>query len=166
MNPWHVVMVVGIALAIVGLTVLAVVRYLKATTVEWLPLTQLHDWQYSAPAGFDLGFLRAAIEKAQECLVHTGWSAQAIVDATSNVRVLVNSEVRWVDGWGRRIAGMADVETGSVEVGRDLSALCHELGHLCLWRIDGVRDDEHGARWQARGIERAISAYLAWLQAR
>lgn len=159
-------MVVGIALAIVGLTVLAVVRYLKATTVEWLPLTQLHDWQYSAPAGFDLGFLRAAIEKAQECLVHTGWSAQAIVDATSNVRVLVNSEVRWVDGWGRRIAGMADVETGSVEVGRDLSALCHELGHLCLWRIDGVRDDEHGARWQARGIERAISAYLAWLQAR
>lgn len=158
-------MVVGIALAIVGLTVLAVVRYVKATTIEWLPLTQLHDWQYSAPAGFDLDFLRAAIEKAQECLVHTGWSAQAIVDATSNVRVQVMPEKQWW-AWGRTEAGEADVERGAIAVGVDLSALCHELGHLCLWRLEGVRDDGHGAKWQARGIERAVSAYLAWLSTR
>lgn len=166
MTPAQVVFVVGIVLAIIGLTALLVVRYLKAITIEWLPLTQLHDWQYSAPKGYDLDFLRAAIEKAQACLVLTGWSAHAIVDATSNVRVLVNRELEWRDGWGRKIAGMCDVETGKMEVGRDLSALCHELGHLLLWRIDGKRADEHDGAWDARGVDRAISAYQAWLAER
>lgn len=117
-------MVVGIALAIVGLTVLAVVRYMNAATIKWLPLTQLHDWQYSAPAGFDLDFLRAAIEKAQECLVHTGWSAQAIVDATSNVRVQVMPEKQWW-AWGRTEAGEADVERGAIA---DRAAVARKLG--------------------------------------
>lgn len=166
MNPAHITLVVGVALAVIGLTLLAWVRFQRATTIVWAPLSELNDMQFNAPPGFDLDFLRAAIDNAQGCLTSfTNWTPAQVVDATHNVRVLVNPAKQWRRG-GELIAGQCNVETGVMEVGADLSALCHELGHLCQWRIDGVRDDAHGTRWQARGIERAISAYLAGLARR
>lgn len=165
MSPAHITLVVGVFMAVIGLTLLAWVRFRRATTIAWAPLSELNDMQFSAPPGFDLDLLRAAIDKAQGCLCLTEWTAAQIVDATHNVKVLVNPAKQWRRG-GELIAGQCDVETGVMEVGADLSALCHEMAHLCLWRIDGVRDDGHGAKWQARGVERAISAYLAWVQVR
>jgi len=166
MTPAQIIFIAGLCLAIVGAVVLMVVRFALAIQIDWQPLGSTRA-KYVAPPGFDPELLESALIQARLALARkTDWPGQTIDRVTADVRVLVNPEVRWVDGWGRRIAGMADVETGSVEVGRDLSALCHELGHVCLWRIDGVRDDEHGARWQARGVERAVSSYLDGLSGR
>jgi len=166
MTPAQIVVVVGLCAAVVGLVVLMVVRFVAATRIEWQQLGATRA-KYSAPPGFDPELLESALVQARLALARkTDWPGQTIDRVTADVRVLVNSELRWIDGYGRKIAGLADVETGSVEVGRDLSALCHELGHVCLWRIDGVRDDEHGARWQARGVERAVSSYLDGLSGR
>lgn len=165
MSPAHITLVVGVLLAVIGLTLLAWVRFQRATTIAWVPLSELNDMQFSAPPGFDLDFLRAAIDNAQGCLTSfTNWTPAQVVEAAHDMKVLVNPARQWRRG-GLLIAGQCDVETGVMEVGADLSALCHELGHLCLWRIDGVRDDGHGARWQARGIERAVSAYESRLAA-
>ncbi len=165
MSPAHITLVVGIFVAVIGLTLLAWVRFQRATTIAWAPLSELNDMQFNAPPGFDLDLLRAAIDNAQGCLCLTEWTAAQIVDATHSLKVLVNPAKQWRRG-GELIAGQCDVETGVMEVGVDLSAICHEMAHLCLWRIDGVRDDGHGAKWQARGVERAISAYGAWMARR
>jgi hypothetical protein len=50
-----------------------------------------------------------------------------------------------------------------LQVGKSLSALCHEMAHLCELVLDNEVDDEHKT-WDVDGITAAITEYQKWLQ--
>lgn len=157
MSPAHVAVVVGGFAAVTALSVLAWLRFRSATTTRWRAL----DTEGAFFSGdVDPFALRRALTAARIALArHSVFSGPEVTHATSDLKILVQPELKWYRG-GALIAGQCDVETGVVVVGRDLSALCHELGHLCRWRLHRATDDTHGPAWQAAGIERAVSAYL------
>lgn len=156
----QVIFIVGLVLAIAGAAVLLVARFKAATTVDWRPLG-LDQVQVSTPPGLDTDRLVAALAKAKVCLCSV-WDAARVQAALADVKIRVEPEPAWFVG-GSKVAGVADPDAGVVTVGRDLSALCHELAHVAQWRIDRRREDAH-VGWVANGIEAATGVYLAWLK--
>lgn len=102
--------------------------------------------------------LERALILAVACLRGIWADAEA---ALAGARIYVKLQDTWIDGVGRRVAGLA-LYDGTLVVGANLEALCHELAHLCERKIDRTEDFDH-ARWEARGIERAIANYRTGL---
>lgn len=158
MSPGAVVFVAGLLVAIVGAIALMVVRFTVATKIDWRPLG-IDAVQVYTPPGLDTDKLIAALAKAKVCLCAV-WDPARIQAVTRDLKIYVHAEKVWIDGWGRKVAG---ISTGdAVEVGSDLSALCHELAHVLQRRLDNRVEEGH-VGWMANGIEAAVSAYLAWL---
>ena len=116
---------------------------------------------FVVPVGFDVLRLGNACIQAGACLVESGRWTQGQVDSVlATLHVIVVQADSWVDpASGVRIAGYSDF---SLTVGRDLSALCHELAHLCESTIDRIVDETH-SRWASDGTHAAIGRYEAWL---
>lgn len=160
MTPWTWAVV-----AVVGAAVLAAFARLgwiwwKRFHVPWRtvsPGLQL----YSNGADVDPARVIAAVLVAQTALGRNGpWSPEAVRRATFGLRVYVRPTETWIDGHGRKVAGLS---LGLVvHVGPSLAALCHEMAHVCDERL-GRRVDYSHASWVENGIRAAVIEYETWL---
>lgn len=90
---------------------------------------------------------------------HTGWSQAKLAAAVQGVLIQVQPTDAWMFN-GRKVGGLQ--LPGSVLVGPNLSALCHELAHLAQAVIDHIEDNNH-LTWESTGIWAADAAYRAEL---
>lgn len=136
-------------------------KYLSLRIV-YLPLPG-GGW-YSAPSDVTAHDVQAHLDMAVQCLIErTHWTAAQFAVVCPRVRVLVRKEVQWKRlGDGLLIAGCQEGNT--LVVGKDMAALCHELGHLMEQTIDMVVDEEH-VTWLEKGIVAAQDAYYSWRMA-
>lgn len=161
--------VVGIVLAAIlgGFTYL-LVRLLKSR-VPWKKLPGYPSASYFGKDHEpDTALLVECLKKTQLLLsTHCGprqskWTSEAIVGALRNIRIYVMNEDKWVDEWGRKVAG---IQAGrNIILGRDLAAFLHECAHRCEEVIDRERDMAH-ATWEGDGIRAAVDEFSAWLSA-
>lgn len=90
------------------------------------------------------------------------WTAPKVAWALRDVRIYVMDSDKWVDEWGRTVAGIqAD---RNIIVGRNLASFLHECAHRCEQVIDNERDLTH-ATWVADGIRAAEDEFSVWLAA-
>lgn len=164
MTPAAAIAVACLLAAIVVAIAIAAWRLSRAIQIDWVRLEHYRHAWFSAPVGFDWTRLVPAMHRAESELAEfTTWTPEQVAFVLDDVRVLVRPDSTWIDGWGRSVGGVQS--GGAVEVGSDLSALCHELAHVCQLRINGTTDPLH-ATWGECGIWAADNAFRAWLAAR
>lgn len=106
------------------------------------------------------GTVALALERAVNCLqIYGPWKHEDLLRGLNGVMIQVKDAEAWTQAiGGQRVGGetVGDV----IVVGRDLSALCHELAHLAEAMVDVPpwADNDH-VGWQARGIWRADAVY-------
>jgi hypothetical protein len=88
------------------------------------------------------------------------WSHERIATLASTHHYLVVAFPTWKNLAGVTVGGELDGDV--LKVGRDLSALCHELAHACQREFDHVIDEHHQS-WPGRGITAADDAYRSAL---
>ena len=99
----------------------------------------------------------AALANAVMCLAHyAGWDEAKVRAVAAKQQIKVEATPAWTDRWGRHVGGTSAF--GTLQVGSDLAALCHELAHACETEWTGTTDESH-ATWQQNGIQRAIDSY-------
>jgi hypothetical protein len=91
----------------------------------------------------------------------TAWPPLSVARALGDVDIYVMDTTKWVDSWGRTIAGAQEGRV--LVIGYDLAALLHECAHRCEEVIDNERDMDHST-WKADGIRAAENEYHAWLK--
>lgn len=154
---------IGVGLLLVVLGVVGVVIYFKLNQVTrladaWKPLPPPYERTLAivAPPQTPEN-VREALALAQAYLALNGpWKAKEIVAVVETLSVVVNASNDWVDSAGRKVGGQEYFRT--VAVGQDLSALCHELAHVCEFVLVGRVDVDH-VTWAANGITKADEAY-------
>jgi hypothetical protein len=63
------------------------------------------------------------------------------------------------------VAGLSSGTT--IDVGRDLAALCHELAHTCEYLEGGrAKQDDAHTTWGKRGIQRAVDEFELLMRTR
>lgn len=101
--------------------------------------------------------LGARLTQALLCLkLNTGWSPTAIEAVSAKLSITVNAVNAWQDSSGQWVGGQEIYY--SIAVGADLSALLHEVAHVCEFAIDGKVDELH-QNWPTNGIAKADEAY-------
>jgi hypothetical protein len=156
--------VVGLIIAIiVGAIGFMVYRWAKSSYVPWQPIYGYYPgskW-FSKLQGTDQKLIAEALQAAESCLIErTKWSAANLALVGHHVRVYVMDSEKWVDLWGRKVAGLQIEHT--LVVGPSLAALCHEMAHLCEAVLDKEQDNAH-ATWAADGIAAAVDDFDVWL---
>lgn len=76
-------------------------------------------------------------------LLRSAWTDQQLDAALKQIYIVVRPETVWIDVWGRKVGGIAYPLSGSVEIGCDFAALCHELAEIVFQYAMGSED------WQA-----------------
>ena len=170
MYPGTWVLLAVVLLGILGGFTYMLVRYLKSR-VKWkrLPGTTAKYFGKSHEPNVEL--LAACHKKSAELLAKHSqystppgglikWSLSAVTKALSDARIYVMDEDKWVDEWGRKVAG---IQAGrNLIVGRNLAAFLHECAHRCEEVIDKERDMDH-VTWVADGIRAAEDEFAVWL---
>ena len=150
---------------IVGISLWAWWRYRKAS-IPWVPL-ESHGYypgsNFFGPADVSPKHVVECLQHAESALIkHTKWTAANLAVVGPLVHVWAVPAESWTDLWGRKVAGL---QIGyMLQVGKSLSALCHEMAHLCEMVLDKEIDDTHST-WKDDGILKAIDEYGAWLKA-
>lgn len=157
------------AVIVIVLTLLgagtAIAIKLKQPTVRWVKIPLAGGAQYADEPHIDAKRLSEAFFKARDLLwTKTNFPPSRVNAALQNVSIKVMPFNTWQNGAGQTVGGEMTVPFCPT-VGKDLSALFHELVHVVEFSHDGVTDDAH-ARWEVRGIWAADNAFRAWLQAR
>ena len=88
------------------------------------------------------------------------WSPAVVAKALQDARIYVMNEDKWVDEWGRKVAG---IQAGrNLIIGKNLAAFLHECAHRCEEVIDKERDMDH-VSWVGDGIRAAEEEFSSWL---
>lgn len=140
----------------------AIAIKLKQPKTQWTKIPLAGGAQYANEPHVDGKRLADAFFKARDLLwTKTNFPASRVNAALQNVSIKVMPFNTWKNGAGQTVGGEMTVPFCPT-VGKDLSALLHELVHVVEFSNDGATDDEH-ARWEARGVWVADNAYRAWL---
>jgi hypothetical protein len=116
------------------------------------------------PVNEDFSALRlvAALKKSEELLLkHTKWTPDHLSGSFNRICVYVMDTNAWRDKMGVEVAGQ-DPSGKIVVVGKDFSALLHEMAHQAE-EAENIYDYAH-ANWIVKGIRAAEEEYLEWLK--
>lgn len=159
-----------VLLGIIGGIAFIFVRFFKAQ-VKWKKLPGTSAQYFGKNHEPNVVLLAECLKKAAELLAKHSqlvtppgglikWPLSTVTKALSNARIYVMDEDKWVDEWGRKVAG---IQAGrNLIVGRNLAAFLHEAAHRCEEVIDRERDMEHSS-WVADGIRAADDEFATWL---
>lgn len=156
------IVVVVLTFAVAGTAVFFKLRQPKT---EWVKIPLAGGAQYQPGAHVNEKRLSEAFFKARDLLwTKTNFPASRVNAALQNTSIKVMEVDSWFDSVGRKVGGEMVVPYCPV-VGKDLSALLHELVHVVEFAHDGTTDNEH-TKWEVRGVWAADNAYRAWLAER
>lgn len=160
--PYTPYAVAGVTLLVVSVIALLLWRSWKATHVPWEKLPNYYPGtQWYSRVDTDPKFIAQALIAAETFLINrTKWGAANLALVGHHVSVYVMDTEVWVDMWGRTVAGLQN--DGALIVGPSLSALCHEMAHLCEQVLDKTVDMNHDS-WAGDGIQAALNDYDQWL---
>jgi len=138
-------------------------RRLEQSRIPWRPLAvpNVQGVHWYGPESVKEAHLAAAFTAAVDALARKTTWGRRVYRALAKTHILVMLYDTWVDGSGRKVAGL-DPPGPVVQVGHNLAALAHELAHQCEDAVDGAVDYEHAA-WGAKGVWNAINEYQTWL---
>lgn len=129
----------------------------------WLPLPGFTDAKAAVPPGVAAVRVASALQQAAFAIAEHGpWKRDDVMRVANSARIAVIAADSWTDRWGRKVGGTTWPD-GTMQVGQDLAAMCHELAHLCEMKLEGPTDDSHSS-WTDRGIWAADNDYRAWLK--
>jgi hypothetical protein len=163
MQPGTWVLLGVVVLAALAGVALIIYRVVKAQP-KWKPLEGTMDARF-AGKGFepDGTFLASCFKQSIVLLLKhcTAWPPLSVARALRDVDIYVMAQPKWVDAWGRTIAGAQEGRV--LVIGNDFAALLHECAHRCEEIIDNERDMDH-VTWAADGIRAAENEYHTWLR--
>lgn len=159
------VLVILLVVFVAATTAVMVVEARRRRVFEWRRLDS--GGVYLLPVGYSGPDVNACLESAVRCLKrHTNFPASAYDSALPHVSVVVMASEKWQQVVGGAPVGGETERTAAayvVKVGRDVSALCHELAHVLEYATGGEPDYTH-AGWTDRNIWAADEEYRAWLK--
>lgn len=160
---------------LIGIILVSVVLCVSAAVLAVeLRRRRVFDWKklktggsYLLPVGYTGRDLDTCVQAAVRCLKkHTNFPGM-LYDATlPRVSVVVMSTDKWQQPLGGQWVGGETERVGAayvVKVGRDVSALCHELAHVMEYAASGEADYQHLA-WTDKNVWAADEEYRAWLK--
>ena len=159
-TPW---VVIGCFIAII--LVLAAIELLRAWRRFRVPWQDLPGYyrgsRWFSLVTIDPKDITEALQAAESFLIaRTRWSAANLALVGHYVRVYVESGESWKELYGQRL--LSQQADHHLVVGPSLSALCHEMAHLCERVLDNRPDPEHEA-WVGDGVTAALDDFDAWL---
>lgn len=115
--------------------------------------------------------LGLAVNQALELLVRLGpWPRETLFGRLTSVEPVLSIQKTnlWFNSAGQKVGG--ETVGNVLRVGKDLSALCHELAHLSQMVSLGITDHSFDPKtgkhpgWDKSGLDQADQAYRSWLK--